>query len=65
MWNRSLKRVVGAIGQIVPTRMFIYIVRKDFPKCGLGFCPTAMEIYSFVPANAASAEQILQTLLAF
>lgn len=65
MRNRSLKLVVGAVGQIVPTRLFIYVVRKDFPKCGLGICPMATEMYSLVPANAASAEHILQTLLAF
>lgn len=58
MWNRNLKCVVGAIGQNAPTRMFIYPARKDFLKCGGGICPMAMEIYSLVPANAASVEHI-------
>lgn len=39
IWNRSLKRVVGAVGQIVPTRMFIYIARKDFTNVDLAFAP--------------------------
>lgn len=65
IWNKSLKRVVGAVGQIVPTRMFIYIARKELYKCGLGIYPMVMKIHSLVSANAASAEHILQTLLAF
>lgn len=65
IWNRSLKRVVGALGQIVPIRMFIYIARKELHKCGLGICPMVMKIHSLVSANAASAEHVLQTLLAF
>lgn len=65
IWNRSLKRVVGAVGQIVPTRMFIYIARKELHKCGLGICPMVMKIHSLVSANSASVEQILQILVAF
>lgn len=63
IWNRSLKCVVGAVGQFVPTRMFIYIARKELYKCRLGICPMVMKIHSLVSADAASVVHILQTLL--
>lgn len=65
IWNRSLKLAVGAIGQIVPTRMFIYITSKKLHKCGLGICPKVMKIHSLVSVNASSAEHIPQAVLEF
>lgn len=65
IWNKTLKHVMGAVGQIVPTRMFIYIARQELHKCGLGVCPMVMKIHSLLSANAASMEHVLQNLLAF
>lgn len=54
IWNRRLKYAVDAVGQIVPTRMFIYIATEELHKCGLGICPIVMKIHSLVSVNAAS-----------